>query len=88
MNRFLVLALTLFLVEGRASEPQAVRPTPAPMAQPWDANAWEPGSGTSFWRKSPAIAKEATESPSRVPSSAPPGEKATTSDFSNRQSEK
>ena len=70
------------------------------LLSPWDANAWEPGAGVSFWRAGAAGEKPEAASPTEAAAprptdsekTAPPAtaspESATKPDFSNRQPEK
>lgn len=48
-----VAHLGTFLLEADESTP--AKPIAAPLNSPWDAEAWEPGSGDAFWNAAPAF---------------------------------
>lgn len=64
MIRLLLSALLLSLVSAGSLKANDQNPSTGviPMTSPWDANEWEPGSVSSFWRvqapKSSAALKE------------------------------
>lgn len=45
---FAALVPAFALVPERIALPREKEP--APLANPWDANAWEPGSAETFWQ--------------------------------------
>lgn len=90
MKRRSLLALplaVLALSQGRADDDRAKEAAPAsPIASPWDANAWEAGSGKAFWRSPTANTDSGNASASAAP--APSAPKPQAPDFSRRQTEK
>lgn len=97
MIRLFISALLLPLASSGSLE--ATDKAPAnkvvPLANPWDANEWEPGSSVSFWhakqdqKASPQTGgKEAPVSPSPSKGSGGNPIPSRNEDFPNRQSEK
>lgn len=92
MKRHFPYALSLALLvpsQGRADESlgqEKANPI-APLASPWDANAWEAGSGQAFWRGTRPRTDSGSDRASAAPStSAPPSSRAP--DSSRRRTEK
>jgi len=96
ISRLAILALisAAFAAELSARD-KAESAKADPITSPWDANAWEPGSGPVFWRagaqksKAPAPGKTTPSGSTTTPSpAASPNRAPAKSDFSNRQAEK
>jgi hypothetical protein len=96
ISRLAILALisAAFAAELSASD-KAESVKADPITSPWDANAWEPGSGPVFWRagaeKSKATAPGKTTPSGSTTTASPaasPNRASAKSDFSNRQAEK
>jgi hypothetical protein len=96
ISRLAILALISAAFAGGLSASDKAESVKAdPITSPWDANAWEPGSGRVFWRagteksKTPAAGKTAPSGSATTPSpAASPNRAPAKSDFSNRQTEK
>ena len=69
MIRFLLSALLLPLASSGSLKANDQDPSPGviPMTSPWDANAWEPGSASSFWRVQAPQAPESSSEAKTVP---------------------
>ncbi|NLT71207.1 MAG: hypothetical protein GXX91_11005 [Verrucomicrobiaceae bacterium] len=99
----LALVSVAFPAGLRAADPDGGGMTIRLLHSPWDANAWEPGGGRSFWRAGAEGEKPQSASPTgtaasrstapsdpakTAPRATASPETAAKPDFSNRQPEK